>query len=114
MLSGTLPPDIKQQFLQMTAERLVELRALRRALEAHPGDVEALHGILALAHKIAGTAASFGFDRLGACAEELEALGDGGGALAISHKAGQDPHLLWSLSLAVETEIEAALRAARD
>ena len=108
----TLPPELREQFLRLTAERLAELRGMRRALEANPGDVTALNGIFALAHKVAGTAASFGFDRLGACAEELEAIAEGGDAQPGSRRAASDPRYVCSLSKSLETEIETVLCSA--
>ncbi|MDO9640113.1 MAG: Hpt domain-containing protein [Pseudotabrizicola sp.] len=60
------------QFLDLTASRRIEIDIERGALEAGDDPVPVAQEICKVAHKIAGTAASFGFSRLGAQAQRVE------------------------------------------
>lgn len=92
------PPGWQQALLPtfraLTAERLAELRALRAAVRQGADPGAGLRRIGALAHQIAGTAATMGFARLGAVAAEVEERcgriprAGGGGAEALA--AGLD------------------------
>ncbi|TGD44194.1 hypothetical protein EEB11_05720 [Pseudotabrizicola sediminis] len=62
------------QFLDMTASRQIEIDIERGALEAGDDPETAAREICKVAHKIAGTAASFGFAALGSQAQRIEEL----------------------------------------
>lgn len=79
-----LRPDwleaILPRFRELTGERLDALRRARAAARSAADPREAVRAIGTLAHTVAGTAASFGFDRLGACARRVEQACQGPGA----------------------------------
>ena len=62
------------QFLDMTASRQIEIDIERGALEAGDDPVPVALEISKVVHKIAGTAASFGFSGLGSQAQRVEEL----------------------------------------
>ncbi|WP_103332684.1 Hpt domain-containing protein [Pseudotabrizicola formosa] len=62
------------QFLDMTASRQIEIDIERGALEAGDDPATAAREICKVAHKISGTAASFGFATLGSQAQRVEDL----------------------------------------
>lgn len=62
------------QFLDMTASRQIEIDIERETLESGADPVQAAREISKVAHKIAGTAASFGFSALGGQAQQVEEL----------------------------------------
>ncbi|PJF09056.1 Hpt domain-containing protein [Pseudorhodobacter sp. MZDSW-24AT] len=66
--------SILPQFLDMTAGRQIELDVARFSLLSGGDAFEAVQDIGRMAHKIAGTAASFGFAALGDQAQEVEGL----------------------------------------
>ncbi|MFN4130552.1 MAG: Hpt domain-containing protein [Paracoccaceae bacterium] len=79
MTAGNGAPDswtqaLLPQFLDMTASRQIEIDIERGNLEAGHDPQIAAREIGKIAHKIAGTAASFGFVGLGRQAQAVEAV----------------------------------------
>lgn len=81
------------QFLDLTASRQIEIDIERGNLEAGDDPFVSTQEIGKIAHKIAGTAASFGFVTLGAQAQTVESickhicgLSDGQAKEAVSHQ----------------------------
>lgn len=62
------------RFLDMTASRQVEIDIERDALQSGDDPAAAAREIGKVAHKIAGTAGSFGFATLGSIAQRVEEL----------------------------------------
>ncbi|WP_147335612.1 Hpt domain-containing protein [Pseudotabrizicola alkalilacus] len=62
------------QFLDLTASRQIEIDIERGNLEAGDDPLSATHEIGKIAHKIAGTAASFGFGALGRQSQRIETI----------------------------------------
>lgn len=62
------------QFLDVTASRLVEIEIERANLNAGADPIRVAQEISKIAHKIAGTADSFGFSDLGRQANTTEAI----------------------------------------
>lgn len=70
----TIPPEMKRTFLLETAEDLHDLRRALIALEEHPRDTEPVQTMRRIAHKVKGTAATFGFDDLAELHHSFEDL----------------------------------------
>ena len=70
------PPDplgpIRARFLAAAEAQTFELAMLRRAAEEPAGQRQALAGIMAIAHRVAGVASTLGFHILGEVAAELD------------------------------------------
>jgi len=64
------------QFLDMTASRQIEIDIERGNLEAGDNPLSATREIGRIAHKISGTAASFGFPDLGRQSQIIEEICD--------------------------------------
>lgn len=77
--SGPLPPDsplaaAERLFCRLSAERLDALEDARMRYAEGRAAIEALADIGGIAHKIAGTAATLGYARIGQLATEVERL----------------------------------------
>lgn len=66
--------NVRVRFLEMLDERLGQLTALQTDLHQPHMRAAALEAISAIAHKIAGTAGTLGFERLGLSAIATEDL----------------------------------------
>ena len=66
--------ELLPQFLDLTASRQIEIDIARGNLEAGDDPLSAMRDIGKIAHKIAGTAASFGFGGLGRQSQRIETI----------------------------------------
>ncbi|MFN4156303.1 MAG: Hpt domain-containing protein [Paracoccaceae bacterium] len=81
MTSGTNAADtwaraLLPQFLDLTASRQIEIDIERGNLEAGADPLATAQAIAKIAHKISGTAGSFGFAALGKQSQVIEEISD--------------------------------------
>lgn len=63
---------IRRRFLDAVESHIFELALLRHAAEEPAGRQQALTGIMMIAHRVAGVAATLGFRSLGEAAADLD------------------------------------------
>lgn len=82
--------NLMPHFLEQTKDRLTEIKAYQQAIHDGSNAMVAMKAISDVAHKISGTADTFGFRDLGAFAHNVEALWSTG------LQGDDDPMVAWS------------------
>ena len=109
-----LPNTLRQQltalvdeYLRQLPSRLSEIEAAFHEISGDPDDMEGYQRLLLLAHKLAGSGATFGFDGISVAAREMEAILSGivdSGLLEIDMAEGDLPRALAKLTEACLAE----------
>ena len=100
------------QFLDLTASRQIEIDIERSNLEAGNDVFSAAQEIDKIAHKIAGTAASFGFAGLGTQAQTVESICQHIGSLSNDQAKDAVRHQLLPALDRLSQELDVALVSA--
>lgn len=81
---------VMPHFLEQTKNRLTEIKAQQQAIHDGSDAFAAMKAISDVAHKISGTADTFGFHDLGAFAQNIEAV------WSTRSQGGKDTMVMWS------------------
>lgn len=82
--------DLMPHFLEQTQDRLNQIKAHRQAILDGSDPIAAIKAICDVAHKISGTADTFGFSNLSVFAQNVEHVGMSDAQLSC------DPKVIWS------------------